>query len=253
MNAHVTSIKLKEAIKEQNFPTSNDKPLEGSLKELKKLLSTWNQVNTDVFFNSLRKETVLKKISDFHFDEISNSHQSNIEIIPFGEEDKNLTIHYFNYATFLGEVLIASTRKGICYFAFESSEKPALPYLKKTYPKTNVINKKEAFHELAINYLESKTDSNHLPLHIKGTAFQFEVWNALLKIPIGSLTSYAAIANTINRPKAFRAVGTAIGNNPISFFIPCHRVIQSSGNFGGYMWGLPTKSLLIGWESTQLI
>ena len=88
-------------------------------------------------------------------------------------------------------------------------------------------------------------------MHLKGTDFQLKVWETLLKIPIGQLTTYGTIAGKIKNPNASRAVGTAIGNNPVAFLIPCHRVIQSSGAFGDYMWGHTRKTAIIGWEGIK--
>ncbi len=88
-------------------------------------------------------------------------------------------------------------------------------------------------------------------MHLKGTDFQLKVWEALLKIPMGKLSTYGSIAKEIDNPKASRAVGTAIGDNPVAFLIPCHRVIQASGNIGGYMWGTTRKKAIIGWESAK--
>jgi AraC family transcriptional regulator of adaptative response/methylated-DNA-[protein]-cysteine methyltransferase len=88
-------------------------------------------------------------------------------------------------------------------------------------------------------------------LHLKGTEFQLKVWEALLKIPAGQLISYGQLAQRIDKPKAARAVGTANGDNPVAFLIPCHRVIQSSGALGGYHWGLSRKAAMIGWEAAQ--
>ena len=100
-----------------------------------------------------------------------------------------------------------------------------------------------------------QNDWKQLPeikLHLNGTAFQLKVWESLLKIPKGGITTYGAIAQNIDTPKASRAVGTAIGNNPVAFLIPCHRVIQASGNIGGYRWGNTRKSAIIGWEAAKL-
>ena len=88
-------------------------------------------------------------------------------------------------------------------------------------------------------------------LHLKGTEFQLKVWQALLAIPSADLTSYGQLAQTSGSPKASRAVGTAIGNNPIAFLIPCHRVIQATGSFGGYRWGTTRKSAIIAWEGAN--
>lgn len=85
-----------------------------------------------------------------------------------------------------------------------------------------------------------------------GTPFQLKGWESLLKIPLGSLTTYGNIAQTIGNPNASRAVGSAIGSNPVAFLIPCHRVIQSSGKINGYLWGETKKTAIIGWEATKL-
>ncbi len=90
-----------------------------------------------------------------------------------------------------------------------------------------------------------------IKLHLNGTGFQLKVWEALLKIPIGHLSTYGNIATNIEKPTASRAVGTVIGSNPVAFLIPCHRVIQCSGLLGGYMWGLTRKAAIIGWEAAK--
>jgi AraC family transcriptional regulator of adaptative response/methylated-DNA-[protein]-cysteine methyltransferase len=92
----------------------------------------------------------------------------------------------------------------------------------------------------------------HIKLHIKGTDFQLKVWETLLKIPMGGLSTYGSIAKQIDNPTAARAVGSAIGSNPVAYLIPCHRVIQSTGLFGGYMWGEDRKTALIGWEAAKI-
>jgi AraC family transcriptional regulator of adaptative response/methylated-DNA-[protein]-cysteine methyltransferase len=95
------------------------------------------------------------------------------------------------------------------------------------------------------------TDLDRIKLHLKGTAFQIKVWNALLRIPTGALKSYIEVARETGDPGASRAVGTAIGKNPVAYLIPCHRVITSSGNLGGYHWGIDRKSAIIGWEAAR--
>ena len=92
---------------------------------------------------------------------------------------------------------------------------------------------------------------NQIKLHLKGTDFQLKVWETVLKIPMGQLSTYGNIAQKLERPSASRAVGTAIGSNPVAFLIPCHRVIQSTGNLGGYMWGNNRKTSIIGWEGAK--
>ena len=91
-----------------------------------------------------------------------------------------------------------------------------------------------------------------IKLHLKGTSFQLKVWEALLKIPAGYLNSYSTVAAAAGNKKASRAVGSAIGNNPVAFLIPCHRVIKSTGNIGEYHWGSERKTAIIGWESAKV-
>ena len=91
-----------------------------------------------------------------------------------------------------------------------------------------------------------------LSLYVSGTNFQVNVWRALLQIPQGKLTSYSKVAEAVGKPSAVRAVGTAVGANPVAFFIPCHRVLQQSGNIGGYRWGVTRKHAMHAWESARL-
>jgi len=93
---------------------------------------------------------------------------------------------------------------------------------------------------------------SNIKLHLKGTQFQLKVWEALLNIPMGGLSTYASIAKNIHQPTASRAVGSAVGYNPVAFLIPCHRVIKSTGETGQYHWGAGRKSAIIGWEAAQL-
>jgi AraC family transcriptional regulator of adaptative response/methylated-DNA-[protein]-cysteine methyltransferase len=88
-----------------------------------------------------------------------------------------------------------------------------------------------------------------IKLHLKGTEFQLKVWDALLKIPAGQISTYGRIGKGINMPSASRAIGTAIGANPVAYLIPCHRVLQSTGDIGGYHWGPTRKAAMIGWEA----
>ena len=90
------------------------------------------------------------------------------------------------------------------------------------------------------------------PLYLIGAPLQIKVWEALLKIPSGHVSSYSEIAQSIGKPKAVRAVGTAVGRNPISYLIPCHRALRKSGELGGYHWGLPVKRAILAWESAQV-
>ena len=163
---------------------------------------------------------------------------------------KNLLINYSFSESPFGKILVASTQKGVCFMAFYEDRSAALAVLQKQFPNASFIIKSDLFQQSALSIF--KSDWHALPnikLHLKGTAFQLKVWETLLKIPMGELSTYGTIAKKIESPSASRAVGTAIGSNPVAFLIPCHRVIQSTGNLGGYMWGNTRKSAIIGWES----
>lgn len=166
---------------------------------------------------------------------------------------KNLDIQYSFEESLFGNLLIATTHKGICQLVFCQDETDALIALQTKFPNARFTNKSDEFQQNALRIFQKDwTNLATIKLHLKGTEFQLKVWETLLKIPMGQLSTYGEIANQLANPKASRAVGTAIGSNPIAFLIPCHRVIQATGNLGGYMWGTTRKTALIGWEAAQL-
>lgn len=165
---------------------------------------------------------------------------------------KNLSINYSFAESPFGNLIVASTAKGVCYMAFNDDEANALNDLKQKFPNATFLRKLDLIQQNALFIFQN--DWNKLPeikLHLKGTDFQLKVWETLLKVPMGQLSTYGNIAEQIGNANASRAVGTAIGSNPVAFLIPCHRVIQSSGNIGGYMWGETRKTAIIGWESAK--
>ncbi len=165
---------------------------------------------------------------------------------------KNLHINYSFAESPFGNLLVASTPKGICYMAFAEEETKALEDLRAKFPNARFQQKLDLLQQNALSIFQNDWSKlGEIKLHLKGTDFQLKVWETLLKIPMGKLSTYGAIAEQIGNPKASRAVGTAIGSNPVAFLIPCHRVIQSSGIFGGYMWGTTRKTAIIGWESAK--
>ena len=166
---------------------------------------------------------------------------------------KNLFINYSFAESPFGNLIVASTPKGVCYMAFDDDEGNALNDLKQKFPNATFQRKLDLIQQNALFIFQN--DWSKLPeikLHLKGTEFQLRVWETLLKIPMGKLSTYGSIAEKIGNTNASRAVGTAIGSNPVAFLIPCHRVIQSSGNIGGYMWGSTRKTAIIGWESAKM-
>lgn len=166
---------------------------------------------------------------------------------------KDLNINYSFADSPFGNILVASTGKGICYMAFYEDELLALSLLKNYFPNASFRELVDSFQQNVLHiFNQDWTQLNQLKLHLKGTDFQINVWKALLKIPLGELRTYGSVATQIEKPNASRAVGTAIGSNPVAFLIPCHRVIQSTGTFGGYMWGNTRKTAIIGWEGAKL-
>ena len=132
------------------------------------------------------------------------------------------------------------------------NEEKALADLQQHFPNSNFKQMVDLIQQNALYiFTHDWSKLSQIKLHLKGTEFQLKVWETLLKIPMGKLSTYGSIAEKIQSPNASRAVGTAIGSNPVAFLIPCHRVIQSSGAFGGYMWGATRKTAIIGWEAAQ--
>ncbi|PZO32211.1 MAG: cysteine methyltransferase, partial [Flavobacteriaceae bacterium] len=170
----------------------------------------------------------------------------------FKNGGENLSINYSYAESPFGNIIVASTPKGICYMAFSENEDQSFSNLKSHFPNAAIKQKLDLIQQNALYIFTHDWDKLHqVKLHLKGTDFQLKVWETLLKIPMGDLSTYGKIAERIQKPRASRAVGTAIGSNPVAFLIPCHRVIQSSGNFGGYMWGNTRKTAIIGWEAAQ--
>ncbi|MEE4254249.1 MAG: methylated-DNA--[protein]-cysteine S-methyltransferase [Desulfuromusa sp.] len=164
----------------------------------------------------------------------------------------NLQIEYAFHPTPFGECFIAVTERGICRLEFIDSVKETMTVqrLRKAWPKA-LLKEETVKTEKIIQQIFS---SSHNPakkpllLLLEGTNFQLKVWQALLKIPQGCVASYGYLAEKLGQPNASRAVGTAIGNNPISYLIPCHRVLRGDGGIGGYRWGIDRKLAILGKE-----
>lgn len=170
----------------------------------------------------------------------------------FKNGGEHLNINYSYAETPFGNILVASTAKGICYMAFADDEKQGLVDLQQHFPKAYFKQMLDMMQQNALYiFTHDWSKLSQIKLHLKGTDFQLKVWETLLKIPMGQLATYGTIAQKIKNPNASRAVGTAIGSNPVAFLIPCHRVIQSTGIFGGYMWGPTRKTAIIGWEAAK--
>lgn len=181
----------------------------------------------------------------------------NTEAVTPGEYKSHgmgLNIHYGIHLTPFGKCLIATTERGICHMSFvDHNEGKAIDDLVAHWSQADMIEDYKTtaplvtriFSDTSTRLSASPQPDSPLQLHLRGTNFQIKVWEALLNIPSGAVTTYEKIAKKIGNPLAVRAVGSAVGDNPIAYLIPCHRVIRKSGEFGNYMWGSARKKAIL--------
>jgi AraC family transcriptional regulator of adaptative response/methylated-DNA-[protein]-cysteine methyltransferase len=152
-----------------------------------------------------------------------------------------------------GECLVAVTARGVCGLEFVTgSGEAAIERLQRAWSGARLTRDASLARETADRIFGPGAGGGRpLTLFLKGTNFQLQVWQALLQIPAGAATSYGALAEAIDRPGAARAVGSAVGRNPIAYLIPCHRVLRESGKFGDYRWGAERKQAMLGWEAAR--
>lgn len=169
----------------------------------------------------------------------------------FARAGQGLTINFGWFDSAFGPALSMGTNRGICGLAFsaEYGADAAMLDLTARWPKATYVENPDAIADWTKAALGLSGDT---ALHMIGAPFQLQVWEALLRIPSGHVTTYSEIAQSIGRPRAVRAVGTAVGRNPVSLLIPCHRALRKSGALGGYHWGLPVKRALLAWESARV-
>ncbi|WP_420863833.1 methylated-DNA--[protein]-cysteine S-methyltransferase [Algirhabdus cladophorae] len=170
----------------------------------------------------------------------------------FAQGGAGLTIYWGWFETQFGPCVAMGTDKGICGMGFsdEMGAEVALEDLVRRWPKADFVEDPMQLRPMVEAVFEGQ--DGEAKLHLIGAPFQIKVWEALLKIPAGHVTTYSEIANSIGSPKAVRAVGTAVGRNPISYLIPCHRALRKSGALGGYHWGLPVKRAMLAYEAARL-
>jgi len=172
----------------------------------------------------------------------------------FKSRGEGLTIGYGFHPTPFGEALLASTDKGICalYFTAEDSREEVLARLREEWRNARVAPDQDGTARIIRRIFEGTSKAGApLTLYLRGTNFQVKVWEALLSIPPGRLATYEDVARKIGDPAATRAVGSAVGRNPIAYIIPCHRVIRKTGELGGYHWGTGRKRLILAWEASK--
>jgi AraC family transcriptional regulator of adaptative response/methylated-DNA-[protein]-cysteine methyltransferase len=168
---------------------------------------------------------------------------------------EDLVISYGIHPTPFGDCLLATTERGICALRFipPIGEGEVIEQLKDEWPEATFKREQESTGEIARElfspYEPGKRREFHL--HLKGTNFQYQVWQALLKVPSGSMVTYGDVAEKMGRPSATRAVANAVANNPVAYLIPCHRVIRSTGKTHQYRWGTTRKKAILGWEAAQ--
>lgn len=167
---------------------------------------------------------------------------------------EHLHINYSFAESPFGNIIVASTEKGICHMAFaDEGRELAFAQLRSIFPNAEYTQLVDGIQQNALFIFgQDWSKLGEIKLHLKGTAFQIKVWETLLQIPSGGLTTYSDLARRAGYEGASRAVGTAIGSNPVAFLIPCHRVIKATGEIGQYHWGSLRKNAIIGWEAARL-
>lgn len=161
-----------------------------------------------------------------------------------------LVIRFGWFASPFGEALALATERGLCGLAFvqDDARDAAFADMAARWPRAAFLPDQAALQPLVD---AAFTQSGRTPLHMIGAPFQIKVWEALLSVPSGHVTTYSDIARRIGHPLAVRAVGSAVGRNPISWLIPCHRALRKTGALGGYHWGLPRKRAMLAWEAAR--
>lgn len=163
-----------------------------------------------------------------------------------------LVIYWGWFDSPFGPALVMGTEKGICGIGFgsECSQEHAYDDLQSRWPRATYLHEPDRLRPWVETAFGLK-QAGDVPLYLIGSPLQLKVWEALMRIPSGQVTTYSELAGCIGKPRAVRAVGTAVGRNPISYLIPCHRALRKTGGLGGYHWGLPVKRALLAWEGAR--
>jgi AraC family transcriptional regulator of adaptative response/methylated-DNA-[protein]-cysteine methyltransferase len=166
---------------------------------------------------------------------------------------EGIEIRYGYHATRFGQCLLAATARGVCALRFVEPQDRGdeLQAIAAEWPRARLVADQSATSAIVARIFRGTPAGAPLSLHLKGTNFQLKVWEALLAVPEGTLVGYAALAKAIGAPQAARAVGGAIAKNPVAWLIPCHRVLRSLGEVGGYRWGPERKLAMLGWEAAR--
>lgn len=249
-------------LSDKNAADDLSEKLSLSCKSLEKVFDRWSGISLDRFFQSLSegkqrfllKNKQLKALSKKTKNNRAESklYKHTIDFRSISAQDyksspEDLPITYGISESPYGDVLIAFSEKVIYEISYcdAETEEKIIRRIKAQWHHSKFERDDKKAHKKTVEIFGRKSDAGVLKLYVQGTPFQLDVWRALLNIPLGSLTSYGDIAESIGRPQAVRAVGSAVGKNPISMLIPCHRVIRSSGALGGYRGGLTRKKAIL--------
>lgn len=184
-------------------------------------------------------------------------HFVQLEAVTPGEYKQRgagLVIDHGVHDTPFGQAFVALTPRGVCNFSFLDEKAPEAPLanLARNWPEAELREAPSRTQGVIHTMFDgSKAPDRPISLHVSGTNFQISVWRALLQIPPAKVVSYAQVANAVGNPNAARAVGLAVGANPVALMIPCHRVIQQNGKLGGYHWGETRKQAIHAWEAAR--
>ncbi|MFM5471956.1 bifunctional transcriptional activator/DNA repair enzyme AdaA [Aeromonas veronii] len=184
-------------------------------------------------------------------------HFVQLEAVTPGEYKQRgagLVIDHGVHDTPFGQAFVALTQRGVCNFSFLDEKAPEVPLaaLAHNWPEAELREAPSRTQNVINTMFDgSKAPDRPISLHVSGTNFQISVWRALLQIPPAKVVSYAQVASAVGNPKAARAVGLAVGANPVALMIPCHRVIQQNGKLGGYHWGETRKQAIHAWEAAR--
>lgn len=276
LQEHINYHHIAEAIENINNNLESQPALADSSKEinsasarLQKMLMQWAGTSPEKILQYMSQKHLRKMLQekqpslfDTTFKTELSTHKSQHDLFistevmsaeEYKNAGKNLHINYSFAKSPFGKIIVASTNKGICYMAFEEDENKAFTHLKSKFPVATYHPFQDAMQENALLIFQQKNNKiSPITLHLKGSHFQLKVWDALLNIPFGRLTTYGNIAAKMGSVKSARAVGTAIGSNPVAYLIPCHRVIHSTGAMGGYRWHTIRKAMIIAWECAKM-
>jgi AraC family transcriptional regulator, regulatory protein of adaptative response / methylated-DNA-[protein]-cysteine methyltransferase len=232
-----------------------------------RLFSDWAGVSPKKFLQYLTVEELKKEIQHAPnlisaAEQVGLSAQSRVydlfvsveAVTPneFKTKGKGIKIDFGFHSSPFGECFVAATARGICALSFIQGDKDkVIAGFSSQWKNAEIGENLSSTGNLIGQVFSTEVKQKNFNLFLKGTPFQLKVWNALLKIPFAGISTYGKIAESIGQPAASRAVGTAVGANPLAFLIPCHRVLRNEGLVGNYMWGSDRKAAILGWERAK--